>query len=207
MRSSPRAFLVLCLLAIAVPVAAGPRLAGVPARVRAAASLHITWSGLGPEVHEAELEFSLAGGRWVRISPELEAREGGFTWHVPAMLSGPARLRLRYGGEWFEAEGEVSTPFLIEGDAGTAINPVAERSFGEWWCVGGNTGRLPARQLAGGATFGRAIPTLAIAPGPHPSARLVPSTAGHSRPDEVRLALAEPPRERRVPRASYPLRI
>jgi len=207
MRSPPRAYLALCLLMIAAPAAAGPRLEGIPAHVRAAASLHITWSGFGPEVREAELELSLAGGRWVRISPELESREGGFTWHVPATLSGPARLRLKYGGEWFEAEGEVSTPFVIDADAGATSLPTAERSFGEWWSVGGNSGRLPARQLTGAATWVRACPALAIAPGPQPSARLEPSAVGRSGTCEAPLALADPPAVHRVPRASYPLRI
>src|SRR5262249_35825585 len=109
--------LALLVLLVAAPAAAGPHLAGIPARVQAGAELHIGWVGLGPEVHEAELELSLAGGLWIRISPELEAREGGFIWRVPANLAGPARLRLRYGGGWFEAEGEVSMPFRIEGAA------------------------------------------------------------------------------------------
>src|SRR5262245_28478622 len=99
-----RPFAVLLLMLAATPAAAHPHLEGLPARVHAGSPLHITWAGLGPEVHEAELELSLAGERWVRISPELEAREGGFMWQVPATLSGPARLRLKYGGEWFEAE-------------------------------------------------------------------------------------------------------
>src|SRR5262245_24613566 len=100
MRAPLPVVLVLALLAAAAPAGAAPRLGGIPARVRAGVELRITWYGLGADAHEAELELSLAGGRWVRISPELEAREGGYTWRVPSRLSGPARLRLKYGGEW-----------------------------------------------------------------------------------------------------------
>src|SRR5215471_20165452 len=99
MRSPLLAALAIGLLAAATPAVAAPRLQGVPARVRGGSELRVTWSGLGSGAHEAELELSLAGGRWVRVSPELDAREGGFTWRVPAGLAGPARLRLRFGGE------------------------------------------------------------------------------------------------------------
>src|SRR5262245_53426090 len=104
MRMPPVAALLLAALA-AAPAGAAPRLGGIPARVRAGDEVRITWSGLGAGAHEAELELSLAGGRWVRISPELEAREAGYTWRVPARLAGSARLRLKFGGDSFEAEG------------------------------------------------------------------------------------------------------
>lgn len=99
MRPSVLLAFVLALIVTAAPAAAEPELHGIPVHVRAGTDLEITWTGLGPEAHEAELELSLSGGRWVRISPELEVREGHFTWHVPAGLAGPARLRLKYGGE------------------------------------------------------------------------------------------------------------
>src|SRR5215471_13631614 len=117
MRSPLLAMIALALLAPAARAAAAPRLHGIPARVRSGAELRVTWTGLGAEAHEAELELSLAGGHWVRISPELEAREGGFTWRVPSGLAGPARLRLRYGGEGFEVESDVSVSFVLEATA------------------------------------------------------------------------------------------
>jgi len=123
----PRAALVALVLAVsATSAAAEPRLLGIPTHVPAGGRLHIRWTGRGQEVHEAELELSLGGGRWTRISPELEAREGGFTWQLPAELSGPARLRLRYGGEGFEAEGRVSAPFVIERPAGVTQAPTLD---------------------------------------------------------------------------------
>jgi hypothetical protein len=148
MRPRLLAALAMLLLAPAARAATRPHLEGIPAHIRAGAEICITWTGLGADVHEAELELSLAGGRWVRISPELEAREGGFSWHVPVGLSGPARLRLRYGGERFEAEGEVSTPFVIApGNRGT-VSVAPDRELGEWWCLGRDTGALPASQFS-----------------------------------------------------------
>src|SRR5580765_284760 len=141
MRPPLIASLALALLAVAAPATASPRLHDIPTRVRAGTDLRITWTGLGPEAHEAELELSLAGGHWVRISPELDAREGGFTWHVPAGLAGPARLRLRYGGEWFEAEGDVSMPFVLE--PGAVSTRVPNSDVDEWWRLGRQAESLP----------------------------------------------------------------
>jgi hypothetical protein len=207
MRPSPRVLALLVLLATA-PAAAGPHLAGIPPQVTAGADLRITWVGLAADAHEAELELSLAGGRWTRISPELEAREGGFTWHVPPSLSGPARLRLRYGGEWFEAEGEVSMPFRIEGTAGPPLGAfAADRAIGEWWCAGGWPADLPNGQLTGAASLGRAWPAIAIAPSSQRSARVPQPLAAHGRSGENQGARAAPHPPRRVPRLSHPLRI
>src|SRR5262245_53293740 len=171
MRSPVLAAFVLALIVTASPARAEPRLHGIPAHLRAGAALEITWTGLGPEVHEAELELSLAGGRWVRISPELEAREGGFTWHVPAGLSGPARLRLRYGGEWFEAEGVVTTPFVIEPEAGAPVRLRPDPGLGEWWCLGRRSGTWPTRQVSRAAVLHATDHVVAISPEPDRMAR------------------------------------
>src|SRR5262249_62289364 len=106
MRPLRAALFALVLAVSATTAVAEPRLLGIPTHVPAGGRLHVRWTGLGPEVHEAELELSLGGGRWTRISPELDANEGGFTWVVPAGLAGPARLRLRDGGEGFGAAGQ-----------------------------------------------------------------------------------------------------
>jgi hypothetical protein len=164
MRPRLLAALAMVLLAPAARAATRPHLDGIPAHIRADEEIRITWSGLGPDVHEAELELSLGGGRWVRISPELEAREAGFVWHVPAGLSGPARLRLRYGGEGFEDEGEVSTPFVIEPGNRGVVSIAPDRELGEWWCLGREAGALPASQVSGAATLHRSGPSLALAP-------------------------------------------
>jgi len=203
MRSPVLAALAIGLLAAATPALAAPRLLGVPAHVRGGSELHVRWSGLGLDAREAELELSLGGGRWVRISPELDAHEGGFTWRVPAGLAGPARLRLRFGGEAFEAESDVSAPFVIEADA--AVSHSADAGMGEWWCVW-NSGATPLPHVSGSASLRLAGPTLALAPEPDrvmhaaqgPSSRSLERASLRSRRDDV-------PHRVSVPR-SYPLR-
>jgi hypothetical protein len=170
MRPPVIAALVLALVATSAPATAAPRLRGVPARVRAGTALEITWTGLAPEAHEVELELSLGGGRWVRISPELEAREGVFAWRVPAALSGPARLRLRYGGEGFEAEGDA-TPFVIEADAGAPMTLRPDPGLGEWWCLGQHSGAPPSGQVSGAASLHATDRVVAIAHEPDRPAR------------------------------------
>jgi hypothetical protein len=124
--------LLAVLLALVASAAdAAPRLDGLPRAPHAGDVVHLEWSGLGRDVREVELELSLDGSRWVRISPEMEARDGRFDWHVPEWASGIARLRLRSGGELFERVAVVSEAFAIPAH-GRA--PQLECS-GEWWDV------------------------------------------------------------------------
>src|SRR5262249_3692617 len=146
---TPLALLVLFAIA-ASPARAEPRLAGVPARVAAGEQLDISWSGLEARANEVELELSLASGRWVRISPELEARQGHFSWRVPSDLAGPARLRLRIGGDQFEAAAVVSQEFVIEARVDRTspwLGGLASAN-GEWWGLGRGSGATGSRQLA-----------------------------------------------------------
>ena len=195
----------IALLAPAAPAAASPRLHGIPARVPAGSELKIRWTGLGPEAREAELELSLAGGGWVRISPELDAREGGFTWRVPAGLAGPARVRLKYGGDGFEAEGDASTTLEIGSDAAASCAPAP--GVGAWWHLGESPRSLPGAHVANAPTLQARGPSLALSPGTDRIARLAATFAG-------RTAASAPASSRRdrVPRRdnvsrSYPLRI
>jgi hypothetical protein len=198
---------LIALVALVAPASAAPRLDGIPTHVTAGTELRITWLGLGPEAHEAELELSLDGGRWVRVSPELDAREGGYTWHVPAGLAGPARLRLKYGGEWFEAAAEVSTPFVLEAGEGVTTMRVPDPGLGEWWCLGRGSGTLPLPQVSGAVSLRRLGPALALSPEPDRMARLVGSSVARSparQPASARGGHA--PHRVSAPR-SFPLRI
>ena len=120
------------LFSLAAPTgaAARARLEGLPAEVRSGERIEIRWRALDADVHEVELELSIGGARWVRISPEMEALEGRFTWHVPAGLSGPARIRLRAGGG--HGEREVAEQELRIMDAG-ASGPGASLGTPGWW--------------------------------------------------------------------------
>jgi hypothetical protein len=197
--------IALVLLASAARAAAAPRLHGIPTHVRSGTELRVTWAGLEPEAHEAELELSLAGGRWVRISPELDAREGGFTWRVPAGLAGPARLRLRYGGESFEAEGDVSMSFVLE--AGDVASRVPVPELPEWWCLDRRTGRPPGSQVSGAASLHRAGSSLALSPGRDRVVRLAAAPVRRSPTRTSSVSRRDVPRPRVAGSRDYPLRI
>ena len=76
----------------------------------------IRWSPIGPEVEEFELILSLDGGRslTLRISPALDRREPRFTWNVPLLAAGSARIRIRARIHDREVLGPESRPFRIE---------------------------------------------------------------------------------------------
>jgi len=207
MRAALVAPLVLALVTLAGPAVAGPHLRGIPARARAGESMRITWADLGPEAHEAELELSLAGGRWVRISPELEAREGGFSWRVPVGLAGPARLRLKWGGEWFEAEGEVSTPFVIVAETAASYASGSGASLGEWWNLGRHGGAIPAQELAHRAVLSPAVGAIAIAPETQRVGRPADAGAVGVRVSERSTTRLVAPSTRDAHARRYPLRI
>jgi hypothetical protein len=141
MRSLPLFLCAMLLLARPQPARAEIPALALPGVVRAGESVEIRWSDLPASAEEVELELSLDGGRWVRISPELEARERHFLWRVPRMSSARARLRLRAGGRDagrdFEDEVTVSAGFRIECPepltAGRARTP-------DWWQVGSRVG-------------------------------------------------------------------
>ncbi len=131
----------LIALVLAAPSAhAAPRLDGAPRTAHAGDVIRFAWSGLASGVREVELELSLDGGRWVRISPEMDARAGGYAWRVPASASGIARVRLRSGGEWFERVAAETPAFPIAGSSAFA----RPGSGDEWWDVH-VAGRRPPR--------------------------------------------------------------
>ena len=207
MRSPVFALIAIALLVPAARAAGPVRLVGIPAHVRSGSELRIRWTGLGHEAQEAELELSLSGDRWVRISPELEAREGGFTWRVPSGLSGPARLRLRFGGEGFEAEGGVSMPFVIEPDKGGAAMPVPDPALDDGWRLDDFAGASPLPQVSGAVSLRPAGPVLAITPDRDRLVWFAEPPARVSAEHEPLRARGEVvPRRGRVSR-SYPLRI
>lgn len=144
-RLLPAVLLVATLLAASASQAkAEPRLSGWSNVVRAGEKVDIAWSELPAGTHEVELKISINGGRWKRISPELEAQEGHFLWRVPQSMNGEARLRLCYGRGHGEEEAAPSESFRIEGaalsgpakleaeDQWTSRGGIGEGTFGEW---------------------------------------------------------------------------
>ena len=112
----PRPLLLLLALLVPAPALAGVRL-DLPGSVHAGDRIDLRWRDLPPEVREVELEVSLAGGRWVRISPEIVAAEASYRWQVPAGLVAEAQFRLRAGGDGFERVLATSRVFAIVCDS------------------------------------------------------------------------------------------
>ena len=140
MRRAPFSLAAMITLALAVlarpgaAVGSGAASLEVPAVVTAGQSVELRWSALPADVEELELVLSLDGGRTypVRVSPELEAREGGYRWRVPDLPAARARLMLRMGGEEGERAGARSREFRIVHAEGV---PRPELGFheGQFW--------------------------------------------------------------------------
>ena len=163
--SSPRPMprltrILLALLLLAMPLAARAsdalRLSAQEAR--AGDAITIEWSRLPAGTDEVELELALDGGRWLRISPELEAHEGRFVWRVPAGLVGDARVRLRYGLGNEEHEGAIVS--LTLSATGDAASPNMSRAAGEWWNVGEHDAPGAPTGFSGGASLAPTLATL-----------------------------------------------
>ena len=137
-RLLPAALLVATLLAaLASRAQAEPRLSGWSEVVRAGDRIDIAWSELPAGTHEVELKVSIDGGRWKRISPELEAHEAHFVWRVPKSMRGEARIRLCYGGGHGEDETAPSEAFRIEG---AAVSGPAQLDADDQWTSRGGFG-------------------------------------------------------------------
>lgn len=133
MRHWLAALLLLVLLVPASRADASVRLHGPAGTTLLAGDLvELRWDGLDPGAREVELELSLDGGRWVRISPELHALEGSWDWRVPVVSAEHARIRLRCGGERSEEVVAVGADFRIA--APRSPSGDERRDFlGEWW--------------------------------------------------------------------------
>lgn len=164
MRRLPPILLVLLCMLMPLTAWAMPMLRASADQVRAGETLTIEWSRLPAGTHEVELELSLDGGRWLRISPELEAHEGRFVWTVPAGLSGTARVRLRYGREHEEHEGGMVALELPAPEH--APVPGALLAAGDWWNVGHPSTDAPLSDLGEGASLAPAMQSLHALPSP-----------------------------------------
>lgn len=130
------ALLLLVLFVLLLPASraeAAARLHGPSGTVlRPGDVVELRWVGLDPGAREVELELSLDGSRWVRISPELHALEGRWEWRVPAVSAEHARLRLRCGGEHREEVAAIGADFRIASPG--SLSGAERRDFlGEWW--------------------------------------------------------------------------
>ena len=124
--------LLACMLAVSAAFAGTPATLRVPAdAVHAGQRVLLEWSGLPADAREVELELSLDGGRWIRISPEMDAGESRWTWTVPNLSAESARIRLRYGRDHEESVATTSGAFPITG-SGSGAERQRDHA-GEWW--------------------------------------------------------------------------
>jgi hypothetical protein len=125
------ALVALLALAALAPVArAATALTASRDHATAGETVVFDWQGVSDDAHEVELELSLDGGRWIRMSPGLEPREGRFVWIVPAGLMGEARIRLRVGGRHDERV-VAEVPLRLTADAITGPRTTSE----DWWSL------------------------------------------------------------------------
>jgi hypothetical protein len=202
------------LLALVLALAARPGAAAgrgslaVPAVVTAGESVVLRWSSLPADVDELEIVLSLDGGRTfpVRVSPELEAREGVYRWRVPDLPAGRARLMLRVGGKRGERTGALSPEFRIV-HAGGGPRPDLGFHAGHFWT---GLGPLQDATRAGigrdEARFGELAEAAPCVP-PAPVLHAAPPSS--TRAPLVRTASAPAPRGRSAGLAprEVPLRI
>jgi len=180
MRRLPPILFAMLLIVLPLAAAASPMLRSSDVSAAVGDAVTIEWSGLPGDAHEVEFELSVDGGRWIRISPELEAYEGRFVWTVPAGLSGEARIRLRYGREREEHEGGEITLTLLA--PASASRPDMARATGEWWCIGEHDAAPRSSALEGAPRIApTAISNAAVPNDPTPAIALAESASTPSR--------------------------
>jgi hypothetical protein len=171
------------MIALALTLAAHREAAGgagvasldVPAVVTAGQSVELRWSALPADVEELEIVLSLDGGRTyhVRVTPELDAREGACRWRVPDLPAARARLMLRIGGEAGERVGALSREFRIEHAEGV---PRPELGFheGQFWTGLDPPEGSPRAGIAQGAPCFEALADEVACTPPEPVLRSAP---------------------------------
>lgn len=136
----------------------------------------VAWDGLPSDVEELELLLSVDGGERfpIRLTRSIDPAPGAVAWTVPSVATNDARLRLRFGREGREEDGETSAPFRIFVPPGTPSSGF-ERREGECW-VAGDAVRVPSgiRPVEAARSKGEAASPAADLPDDDP-AGLAPS--------------------------------
>ncbi len=96
--------------------------------------MEIRWSPLPEDVEEMELLLSVDGldAASIRLTPQIDPQAGSFQWDVPRIAVSAARLRIRYGREGRETDGEPGEPFSISVSPCFGMAPLLHRD-GELW--------------------------------------------------------------------------
>jgi hypothetical protein len=130
------------VLAFAPPLAAesgGDILApAAGAVVRAGDVVEVRWTPVPPDVEEFELLLSVDGGKSfpLRLTEMLDPRLTSYSWRVPNVPTGAARIVLRVGEDDREAMLRPGPAFEVLGDAEAPPGKFTFRG-GEWWTTEG----------------------------------------------------------------------
>lgn len=193
--------MILSLLTVPTPARAA-RLTGVPTRVRPGSRLTIRWGELSPAVDEVEVELSLDGGPWRRISAALDPAARRLEWCLPSRGGHAARLRLRAGGPMTERVVAESRAFWIEPDS---PRPNALDDDAWWWLHAGAAASPAMRadeRLSVGAAGGTLVEAAAAPSAPaRPAGEAVTDVPATTRIRVTRSAAVASPG-----RAFHPLR-
>jgi hypothetical protein len=130
-----RALIRLLALSFALLAPVASRAAGadghgpsLPPVIRAGEAIELRWRVADTGIEELELEISVDGGPWRRISPELPGLARRYVWRVPEMAAERARIRLRVGTEHGERDLPPSEAFRIV-PSGVSARPLTPREM------------------------------------------------------------------------------
>lgn len=196
--------LLLAGLLLAAFAQAAPRIPAVaaPALVRVGERYETALPDLPEDARECEL-FLLpedGSGRMIQLTPEREVEEGPLTWRMPRVHATRARLVLRAGGRFGEAESPPSEPFTVVTPRPPSRAEVLRGRAQLAWHFGEPASSGPASlRPPGSAAFGIARRSPPAAPPPHAPAAELPARTRHA---SALLALAAGP----DPSAPHPSR-
>jgi hypothetical protein len=116
--------------------------------------VEIRWSPLPEDVEEMEVLLSVDGRDAVsiRLTPQIDPRAGSTLWDVPRIAVTAARLRIRYGRNGREVDGEPGEPFSISVSPGFGMATLLHRD-GELWIAPDDSLPSPACGLSGPVTI------------------------------------------------------
>jgi hypothetical protein len=135
---------VVALLALGPGAAAAELGAGrivAPAAgtiVRAGDTVRVSWTPLPADVEEFELLLSVDGGSTfpLRLTVSLDPALTSYTWRVPNLPAGAARLTLRVGIAGEEIVLGPGPRFEVAGDSAAPTGKITFQG-GEWWTTEG----------------------------------------------------------------------
>ncbi len=166
-------------------------------------AFEVRWSPLPADVEEMEFLLSVDGGRFFpfRLTPRIDPRSGSFVLSVPRIDAASARLRIRFGRNGREIDGESSATFSILDSPLIPPAPFLRRD-GEWWIARDGRVPPPPSGISGSATLEAARDAAAQVALPSPGERLQTPPASSAQDPTSRGAVREGRSSERLSRAA-----